>query len=552
MMTAIQAARGAYVVLIDKLSQGARIARTFSRAGVLAPLRPDRYLRMGEVVRREGMVATTSIALAARRCPDRTAIVDERGTLTWAELDRRASALAAGLLGLHGGVPSTIGLLCRNHRGFVEGLTAAGRLGADVVLLNTGFAGPQMAEVLEREGVELLIHDAEFDDVVRAAVGERHVPLIVSWTDGADIAGSAEELIAGHRSPVLPRRRRDGRIVLLTSGTTGSPKGARRPSSGGPDQLAALLERIPWRAEEPVVIAAPMFHAWGFGQLIVASTLACTMVFRRRFDPEVTLALVAAHRATGLSVVPVMLERIADLPEPVRRRYDISSLRFVTASGSRMRPDVVTRFMDEFGDVIYNSFNATEAGMITTATPADLRAAPDTAGRPMAGTEVRLVDDRGAEVPTGEVGRILVRSSTQFDGYTGGGSKAAEGGYMVSGDLGRMDVAGRLFVVGRDDEMIVSGGENVYPLEVEQALAAHGAVREVAVVGVDDEEFGQRLEAFVVLEPDGRASADELRTHVRSHLAGYKVPRAVTFVEELPRNEAGKVVKRRLLERSTG
>jgi acyl-CoA synthetase (AMP-forming)/AMP-acid ligase II len=276
------------------------------------------------------------------------------------------------------------------------------------------------------------------------------------------------------------------------------------------------------------------------------------MVFRRRFDPEVTLALVAAHRATGLSVVPVMLERIADLPEPVRRRYDISSLRFVTASGSRMRPDVVTRFMDEFGDVIYNSFNATEAGMITTATPADLRAAPDTAGRPMAGTEVRLVDDRGAEVPTGEVGRILVRSSTQFDGYTGGGSKAAEGGYMVSGDLGRMDVAGRLFVVGRDDEMIVSGGENVYPLEVEQALAAHGAVREVAVVGVDDEEFGQRLEAFVVLEPDGRASADELRTHVRSHLAGYKVPRAVTFVEELPRNEAGKVVKRRLLERSTG
>ena len=211
--------------------------------------------------------------------------------------------------------------------------------------------------------------------------------------------------------------------------------------------------------------------------------MGCTVVTRRKFDPEATLALVDRHQATGLCVVPVMFDRIMDLPDEVRRRYSGRSLRFATASGSRMRPDVVTRFMDEFGDIIYNNYNATEAGMIATATPVDLRAAPDTAGKPAIGTEIRILNDDFRPVPTGEVGQIFVRNSNRFDGYTTGAGKDFHEGFMASGDVGRLDEAGRLYVVGRDDEMIVSGGENVYPIEVEKTLAAHPDVAEADSAG---------------------------------------------------------------------
>jgi fatty-acyl-CoA synthase len=271
--------------------------------------------------------------------------------------------------------------------------------------------------------------------------------------------------------------------------------------------------------------------------------MACTIVTRRKFDPEATLALVDEHRATGLCVVPVMFDRIVDLPDDVRARYSGRSLRFAAASGSRMRPDVVIKFMDQFGDVIYNNYNATEAGMIATATPADLRAAPDTAGRPAGGTDIRILDADREEVPTGEIGTIFVHNSTQFDGYTSGATKDFHDGYMSSGDVGYLDAAGRLFVVGRDDEMIVSGGENVYPIEVEKILGKHADVLEASVLGVDDEQYGQRLVGFVVLHDGAAATPEELKAHVRENLANYKVPRTITVLDELPRSSTGKIVR---------
>ena len=337
---------------------------------------------------------------------------------------------------------------------------------------------------------------------------------VVAWSDGPVDATTVDELIDANLGSRPRRPSTTGRTILLTSGTTGSPKGAKRSGGGGAGALAAMFDRIPWQAEQTTVVAAPMFHAWGFGQLAVSATMTCTVVMRRRFDPEATLELVDRHRATGLAVVPVMIERIVDLPDEVLDRYSLASLRFVTASGSRMRPDAVTRFMDRFGDIVYNSYNATEAGLISAATPADLRAAPDSAGRPVVGTDLRLVDDEGREVATGEVGRIIVRSESQFEGYTAGDTKEvdeADSSFMVSGDVGRLDEAGRLHVVGRDDEMIVSGGENVYPLEVEKTLNEHTSVREVAVVGVDDDDYGQRLAAFVVLGDGEDATADDLK-----------------------------------------
>jgi acyl-CoA synthetase (AMP-forming)/AMP-acid ligase II len=277
--------------------------------------------------------------------------------------------------------------------------------------------------------------------------------------------------------------------------------------------------------------------------------MACTVVTRRKFDPEATLELIDRHRATGLSVVPVMFDRIMDLPDEVRKRFSGRSLRFAAASGSRMRPDVVTSFMDEFGDVIYNNYNATEVGMVATATPEDLRVAPDTAGKPVEGAEIRILDDQSRELPTGETGQIFVRNTTQFDGYTSGKTVNFHEGFMASGDLGYLDEAGRLFVVGRDDEMIVSGGENVYPIEVEKTLAAHPNVAEAAVIGVDDAQYGQRLAAFIVLEHGASATPDTLKQHVRENLANYKIPRDITILDELPRSSTGKIVRAELKAR---
>jgi acyl-CoA synthetase (AMP-forming)/AMP-acid ligase II len=511
-------------------------------------MRPDRYIRMGAAVRRVGMTATSGFATAAQRCPDSPGLIDERGTLTWKQIDDRCDALAAALQAQASGNPKTIAVMCRNHRGFIEALVGSNRIGSDVLLLNTSFAGPALAEVVEREGADTVIYDEEFSAIVdRALEGRADTTRILAWTDRSDAPLTVDNLIERHAGQRPRPSERKSDIILLTSGTTGTPKGAKRSAgSGGAGDLKAVLDRTPWRAEEPIVIVAPMFHAWGFSQLLFAALLACPIITRRKFDPEATLELIDRYDATGLAVVPVMFDRIMDLPDDVLSRYTARSLRFATASGSRMRPDVVIKFMDQFGDVIYNNYNATEAGMIATATPADLRAAPDTAGKPADGTEIRIVDEDFNEVPTGETGQIFVRSGTLFDGYTSGTTKDFHDGFMASGDMGYLDAQGRLFVVGRDDEMIVSGGENVYPIEVEKTLAAHEDVAEAAVLGVDDEQYGQRLVAFVVLEAGASASPDVLKQHVRDNLANYKVPREITVLDELPRGSTGKILRNEL------
>ncbi len=511
-------------------------------------MRPDRYVGMARVLRQYGPHATTGFALAANRQPQGIGLIDERGSVTWHEIQVRADALAVGLTSAGDEPPAAIAILCRNHRGFVDAFLAAGRLGVPALLVNTGFSGPQLADVLEREQATLIVYDEEFADLVADARGR--VPgltEVLSWVDASQATVdqlTADQLIDAHRGEQPPHSR-PGRVVLLTSGTTGTPKGATR-SGGGPEELAAMLERIPWHGKETVVVAAPIFHAWGFGQLVVGATMTCTIVLRRRFDPEATLALADKHHAAGIGVVPVMLERIAALPTDVLDRYTLDSVRFISASGSRMRGEAIIAVMDRFGDKIYNSYNATEAGQISVASPADLRHAPDTAGRPVTGTTVRLVDDDGKDVPVGEVGRILVRGTSEFDGYTAGDTRASLDGFMVSGDVGRMDADGRLYVVGRDDDMIVSGGENVYPGEVERAIGELAQVREVVVVGVDDDAFGQRLAAYVVPAEPGALDVEAVGAHVKARLAGYKVPRDVVLLDELPRNASGKVVVRDL------
>ncbi|HEX6388926.1 MAG TPA: AMP-binding protein, partial [Solirubrobacteraceae bacterium] len=439
-----------------------------------------------------------------------------------------------------------VAILCRNHRGFIEATVACSKLGAHCLYLNTMFAGPQITDVCAREKPVAIIYDEEYAGLCADALVERQG--FVAWTDGDRTHEDPllEELIAGGDTSNLVPPAEKGRIVILTSGTTGTPKGANRKQPESLDPAAALFSRIPLRALEATHIAAPMFHSWGLAHFLLAMSLGSTVVLRRRFDPEEMLAVIERYRCTTLVVVPVMLQRALELPEETLAKYRCPTLRVIASSGSALPGELALRAMDRFGEVVYNLYGSTEVAWATIATPEDLRAAPGTAGKPPYGTVVRLYDEDGQPVGLGETGRIFVGNEMAFDGYTGGGTKDVIDGLMSTGDVGHFDADGRLFVDGRDDEMIVSGGENVFPREVEDLLADHPAVEEAAVVGVPDPEWGQRLKGFVVLREGEAADADALKQHVKAHLAGYKVPREIDFLDELPRNATGKVLKREL------
>jgi acyl-CoA synthetase (AMP-forming)/AMP-acid ligase II len=519
--------------------------KVLREAGILTPIRPDRAGKIGATFIRWGASPATGIATAAIHYPHEIALIDERGSLSFERVHRRSNALAHAFAEMGIGYGDGIGIMCRNHRGFVEATLAAAKLGASALYLNTMFAAPQLAEVTRREEPKVLVYDEEFTALLEGVDGG--VARVVGWCDG-DAPGETtlERLISGGEESDLKPPPDKPRFVILTSGTTGTPKGAQRSSPDGLLAMAALIERIPYRARETMVIAAPLFHSWGFFHFVISLPTASTMVLRRRFDPEDTLLAVQESRAQVLAAVPVMIQRILQLPGETLARHDLSSLRITALSGSALPGELATAWMDRFGDTVYNLYGSTEVAYATVATPADLRAAPGTAGRPPRGTVVRLYDDGGREVPRGEVGRIFVGNEMSFEGYTGGGGKEAIDGLLSSGDVGHVDPAGRLFIDGRDDEMVVSGGENVFPREVEDLLADHEAVVEVAVIGVEDEEFGQRLKAFVVLAEGGDLSEDDLKAHVKANLASYKAPREVEFLDELPRNATGKILKREL------
>jgi acyl-CoA synthetase (AMP-forming)/AMP-acid ligase II len=530
------------------------VARTLLGTGMLEPVRPDRAVRSLLMLRRWGPTAAAAYAGSAIRYPQRAALVDERGTLTFEEVHRRTNALANELRRAGVSEQDGVAIMCRNHRGFIEATLACSKLGASALYLNTAFAGPQITDVLGREDPVAVIYDEEFAGLVEQGAANRK--RFIAWSEprtqppAADSPSSDDELLEqliarGDDSDLEPPAEK-GRVVILTSGTTGTPKGATRKQPDSLEPMASLLSKIPLKARETTMIAAPMFHSWGYAHFTLALPLSSTLVLRRRFDAEDTLRAVAHHRATTLALVPVMLQRILDLGPETIARYDLSALRIISLSGSALPGEMATRAMDVFGDVLYNLYGSTEVAWATIATPEDLRSAPGTAGRPPLGTLVKLLDGDGREVPQGQSGRIFVANEMMFEGYTGGGGKEMIQGLMSTGDVGHLDQGGRLFVDGRDDEMIVSGGENVFPREVEDLLADHGEIEEVAVVGVEDPEFGQRLKAFVVPRNGTVLTEEEIQAYVKQNLARYKVPREVVFLAELPRNATGKILKREL------
>lgn len=532
--------------------------------GMIGGLRPDKAVRVLATLRRGGATPASAIRIARIKRPGEEFIVDEAGSLTFAEVDRRSNALAR-VFRAHGvEAGGRIALMCRNHRGFIESNLAASKLGATVIFLNTMFSGPQLAEVVEREDPALLVADEEFRELLagvsadvtricgfpepdnRAGNGSGggHAGRVTGGVPG--FAATLEQLIAAGDDSDLPLPDRVSRYVILTSGTTGTPKGAQRSSPKNLGTILSLLERIPHRSGQTMVMAAPLFHSWGFINSVIGLSLGARLVMDRRFDPARTMELVDRFDADVLVAVPVMLQRILELDPAVTDRFRAAGLRITTLSGSALPGGLATRWMDRYGDNLYSLFGSTEVAFAAVAGPGDLRDDPATAGYPPRGTSIRLVNDAGIDVPEGATGRIFIRNDMTFEGYTGGGGKERLDGFVSSGDIGHFDRKGRLVIDGRDDEMIVSGGENVFPAEVEDLIAGHAEVSEVAVAGVEDDRFGQALRAWVVLRREGSIDETEIRTFVKANLASYKVPRDVLFCTSLPRNATGKILKREL------
>ncbi len=527
-----------------------------ARAGLLRPMRPDIVGRTALAFLRFGISPAAAYSYGAARYPGAIALADSRTSLSFREADALVCALSARLRDAGARRGHSVGLLCRNHAGQVLTVAALSAVGADVVLLNTASSPAETAAAVEDLGVVLVVHDEELDSLLEAVPagvgrvqverpGEEMRAARPPRAHGSSALPSPQSLLLAPFTALSPRAR--SRFVLLTSGTTGRARGAGRHAPHSVEPLVALLSRIPLKTRDTTLIASPLFHAWGFGNLGVALAMSSTVVLRERFDPEETLATIASQRVRVLIAVPTMLERMVELRTRVRRRYDISSLEVVVSSGSALHGNLAVRFMDLFGDVLYNLYGSTEAAYASIATPAELRRDPATAGRAPHGTSLRVVDPVGGEVQPGATGRIAVRNVMSL--RPSPVAAGAPAGFVITGDLGHLTEDGLLHVDGREDDMIVSGGENVYPREVEEALASHPAVREAAVVGVPDDLFGERLRAFVVPRGTARPDPDDLRRHVRSRLANFKVPRDVVVVESLPRNAAGKTLHRELRQR---
>ena len=496
-----------------------------------------------------GPLATMAIQ-GGRKFPSLPAVVDERGTLTFKQIDDMSTALARGLERLGVDQGSVVGILCRDHRGLVIAMASCGKLGARLVLMNTGFAKPQFAQVCAREDVKVVLHDSEFLNLLDALPAD--VPRVLTWVDeGSNLPAdlpTIDGIITTNSTEPLPPPTKPGAVVVLTSGTTGLPKGAPR-ATVSPLATAELVDRVPFPRKGTMVIVSPIFHGTGLATYLIGATLGNKVVTARRFRPEGTLELVADHKADMLVAVPTMLHRMVELAPAVLASYDTSSLRTIAVAGSALTPELSNRVQDTFGDVLYNIYASTECGFATIATPDELRRAPGTAGRSPVISEVVLFDEHDRRLDgANKRGRIFIRSGARFEGYTDGRHKQIIDGYMSSGDMGHFDENGLLFVDGRDDDMIVSGGENVFPQEVENLLVERADVFDAAVVGVDDSEFGKRLRAFIVSQPGAPQDVEEIKLYVKDNLARYKVPRDVVFIDELPRNATGKLLRRVLTE----
>jgi fatty-acyl-CoA synthase len=475
------------------------------------------------------------------------AIHDRKGTVTWADLDRRSNRVARALSarGLRPG--DSVATLLRNGREIVEVLIGTQKIGVTACPLNTWAKRGELRTLLEQADPDLLVYDGRLAEEVEAAAADDLQLLLVDGLGEHSQAEPYDSLLESQAdSPPAPfvRQRGTPRIVIHTSGTTGTPKGAARGAgANGLRELSGLVEVVPFHRDDVILCPAPLFHSFGLLAATVSALLGATMVLPDRFDPQESLELIERHKVTACAFVPVMLRRIISLPKEVQGTFDVSSVRIVLVSGSSLSQDLRESVTALFGEVLYDLYGSTEAGWVAIATPQDVRDRPGTVGQPVTGAEVVAFDPDGRRLPPGRSGELHVRSSAIFEGYVSGEEAPQRGGFLALGDRGHLDEDGYLHVEGREDDMVVVGGENIYPAEIEGVIARLDGVTDVAVLGVEDPEYGEVLAAFY----EGSADPDRIREACEEELASFKVPRRIQRVDDLPRTATGKVLKRDLL-----
>jgi acyl-CoA synthetase (AMP-forming)/AMP-acid ligase II len=481
---------------------------------------------------------------------DRDAIHDSKGSLTWKEVDARTNRLARAFQAAGVGSGDRVATLLRNGREAAEAIFAAHKLGVTIAPLNTWGKSREIKQAMDQTNPRVLIYDVRHASAVQGAAN-KDVQLVAVGEGKGTLQGSVQyeewlEEQSDRPLPPISLDRSPPKILIHTSGTTGKAKAASRGTPMGAIlSLVGLFTVVPFRRSDVVLCPAPLFHAFGLLTFTLAALMGSPLILPERFDPEQTLALGDEHGATAVALVPVMVRRILALSDEVKSKYELTTLRIVLVSGSVLPDEVRRDAMALFGEILYDLYGSTEAGWVAIATPEDMVEAPGTLGKPVPGVNVAAFGDGGSKLGPGEKGTLAVKSGMVFEGYTSGEDTEMFDGYLSIGDTGWLDEDGRLFVEGRADEMVVVGGENVYPAEVEAVIEGMDGVSDVAVVGIPDDEYGQVLAAFV----EGSVDKDQVVKYSRDNLASFKVPRVVEIVDQLPRTSTGKVRKNELLRR---
>jgi fatty-acyl-CoA synthase len=492
----------------------------------------------------------------AANSPDAIALQWRNRKISFGQLNAEMDQLALGLRRRGLGRGSSVVLMMRNRPEFIALQSGAARLGAAAVSVSWRSTAAELVYLATHCGAKAIFFDAEFWPVVAEAkksLGSIEAKNFIAVGGDAEGCARFEEILGGGGDFVQEKGvEDDAAIVIYTSGTTGKPKGAVRkfPKDALPAFLRFIAE-TPLRCDDVHLVTCPLYHSTAIGFMSMSLILGATCVLMDEFKAEPFLEHVQRFGVTTTAIVPTMLHRVMALGPEILAKYDVRTMRAIFSGGAPLPGPLGTAVMDHFGDVLFNFYGATETSLVTLAKPADLRAAPWTIGKAVPGNEIRLLDDAGREVREGEVGELFARNKMLVDGYhkdTDATRASMNDGFFSVGDLARRDRDGRYFLEGRKRDMIISGGVNVYPAEVEGVLESHPDVAEGAVVGVADAEWGEKVRAFVVARPGTNLDDAALKLWCRERLAGPKVPREFVFLAALPRNPTGKVLKRELRE----
>jgi fatty-acyl-CoA synthase len=552
--------------LRTRLDQAIFVGKVVAATRVLHPVAPTRVAHLIRDARQTKLGPHLLPMYHAAAHPDREAIVEygEQGVrrLTWGELDARINRIANALIarGVKGG--SRIALMLPNGIEVLIAQQALARLGGLAVQIGYRLKPAEIGFILDNSAPTVTVVDSQYLATMRdaRAIANAGGPLLVVGGNGN--LGEAKDTEDWDRalaaaSPEFPPRLRGGDgggVMVYTSGTTGKPKGATRSwRKTGFESVADMIYQVGMRADDRHLVVCPLYHSMAPAFVAIMQALGATVVLQNHFEPEAALNIIQKERITSSLMVPTMLIRMSALPPETIRKYDTSSLRWMMSGAAPLTTEAARRFMDTFGPILWNMYGATETGLVTLAGPHDHVSRPGTIGRALRGNTIRLLDDHGHDVPRGQVGELFACNSTLISGYHGNAeatSQAQREGFFSVGDCGRVDADGYYYLESRKSDMVISGGVNIYPREIEDHLSSHPAVLECAVIGVPDPEWGETLRAFVVLRNGATLTETEVIDYCRKELADFKRPRQVTFMAELPRNPTGKVLKRELRELS--